>query len=122
MAQKRRKHPLDRKTGVAVFTPVRKGTEERLELRGDYRTFPASNAPGYHGTVQDLTSGTWYAVYGKPCGLPGCHCDAWVEEVPGPPTQAEPPARRTAADDDAGYRGLVEAVSGALQALFTIEG
>lgn len=85
---KRWKHPFDPKTGTAAFTPVLKATGRRLNLRVDYVTFPKTKAPGYHGTVQDLKSGTWYAVYGKPCSIPGCHCDAWAEEVDGPAMRA----------------------------------
>jgi hypothetical protein len=41
--------------------------------------------PGFHGHTQDLKAGKWYAVSGKDHGLPGCHCDAWVDEIPAPP-------------------------------------
>ena len=68
-------------TAALVFTPVLRSTGERLDLLVDFFAFPSSNAPGFHGNVQDLKSGKWYAVYGKACDLPGCNCDAWVEEL-----------------------------------------
>lgn len=84
MTTKRRKHPLDVKTGRLAFTPVLRATGERLDLVVDYATFPSSKAPGFHGYTQDLDSGQWYAVYGRECDIPGCHCDAWVEEIAAP--------------------------------------
>jgi hypothetical protein len=84
MKNRRRRQPFDRKTGRAVFTPVLRATGERLDLEVDYATFPRSNALGYHSQTQDLKSGKWYAVYGKECDIPGCNCDAWVEEIPDP--------------------------------------
>jgi hypothetical protein len=74
--QKYRRHPFDPKTGRAIFTPVLKATGQRLELEVAYASFPKTKAPGYHGTVQDLQTGKWYAVYGKECSIPGCNCDA----------------------------------------------
>ena len=53
-----------------------------MDLEVDYATFPRSKAPGFQGNTQDLKTGKWYAVYGKECDIPGCHCDAWVEELP----------------------------------------
>jgi hypothetical protein len=81
---KRRRFPLDLKTGRLVFTPVLRSTGQRLDLEVDYFTFPHSKAPGFHGNTRDLKTGQWYAVYGKDCDIPGCHCDAWVEEIPDP--------------------------------------
>ncbi len=77
-------HPLDIKTGRLLFTPVLRSTGERLHLEVDYTVFSRSKASGYHGNVQDLQSEKWYAVYGKECDIPGCNCDAWVEEVTPP--------------------------------------
>ena len=79
--KKRWKHPLNLKTGRCVFTPVLRSTGKRLNLEVDYSTFPKIKTLGYHGTVQDVKSGKWYAVFGKECDLPGCKCDAWVVEV-----------------------------------------
>jgi hypothetical protein len=84
MDSKRGRQPFDLKTGRAVFTPVLRATGERLELEVEYATFPRSSALGFHGNTQDLKSGRWYAVYGKECDLPGCACDAWVEEIAPP--------------------------------------
>jgi hypothetical protein len=81
---KRWKHPLDLKTGRLVFTPVLRATGERLDLVVDNATFPHSKAVGFHGYTQDLNSGQWYAVHGKECDIPGCCCDAWVEEIAAP--------------------------------------
>ena len=81
---KRRKFPLDLKTGRLVFTPVLRLTGERLDLVVDNASFPHSKASGFHGYTQDLNSGRWYAVYGKECDIPGCNCDAWVEEAEAP--------------------------------------
>ena len=81
MTNKRWKHPLDVKTGRLAFTPVLRETGERLDLEVDYESFPHSKASGFHGDTQDLKTGKWYAVYGKECDIPGCHCDAWVEEI-----------------------------------------
>jgi hypothetical protein len=77
-----RSFPLDLKTGRLAFTPVLRATGERLNLVVNVRTFPGSKSLGFHGHTQDLKTGTWYAVYGKECDIPGCHCDAWVEELP----------------------------------------
>jgi hypothetical protein len=82
--KRRRTQPIDIKTGRAVFTPVLRATGERLELEVEYATFPRSKALGFHGYTQDLISGKWYAVYGKECDIPGCNCDAWVEETSKP--------------------------------------
>ena len=79
---KRWRNPIDTKTERAVFTPVVRATGERLDLEVDYATFPRSKALGFHGRTQDLRSGKWYAVYGKECDIPGCNCDARVEEIP----------------------------------------
>jgi hypothetical protein len=84
MPRQRWKFPLDFKTGRLVFTPVLRATGERLHLVVDYASFPMSKAPGFHGRTQDLKTGQWYAIYGKDCDIPGCHCDAWVEEIPAP--------------------------------------
>ena len=84
MSRKRRSDPLDLKTGRLDFTPVHRTTGERLDLVVDVRSFPGSKASGFHGYTQDLDSGQWYAVYGKECDIPGCNCDAWVEEVTEP--------------------------------------
>jgi hypothetical protein len=65
MKNKQRRHPIDLKTGRAVFTPVLRETGERLDLEVDYASFPKSKSLGYHGRTQDLKSGKWYAVYGK---------------------------------------------------------
>jgi hypothetical protein len=81
MKAKRWRNPIDLKTGRAVFTPVLRTTEERLDLEVDYASFPWSKALGFHGRTQDLKSGKWYAVYGKECDIPGCNCDAWVGEI-----------------------------------------
>jgi hypothetical protein len=67
---KRWRHPLDPKTGRVMFTPVLRSSGERLELEVEYASFPRSSK--------------WYAVYGKECDIPGCNCDAWVEEIPAP--------------------------------------
>ena len=84
MKRKPWQHPLDSKTGRLAFTPVLLATGERLDLVVDYASFPRSKAPGFHGRTQDLKSGRWYALYGKECDIPGCHCDAWVEEIQPP--------------------------------------
>jgi hypothetical protein len=82
MSRKRWKHPLDVQTGRLAFTPVLRSTGKRLELEVDVATFPSSKSVGFHGITQDLNSGKRYAVYGKECDIPGCHCDAWIEELP----------------------------------------
>ena len=87
MSRKRTRHPLDVKTGRLEFSPILRATGERLDLVVDVLTFPSSKSPGFHGRTQDLKSGKWYAVYGKECDIPGCHCDAWVEELPGHPSE-----------------------------------
>jgi hypothetical protein len=84
MTRKRWQYPLDLKTGRLVFTPVLRATGERLDLEVDCASFPGSKAIGFHGKTQDLKSGKWYAIYGKECDIPGCNCDAWVEEIPAP--------------------------------------
>lgn len=81
---KHRSNPLDLKTGRLAFTPVLRATGERLYLEVDYRSFPSSKSTGLHGYTKDLQSGQWYAVYGKPCDIPGCYCDAWVEPISRP--------------------------------------
>src|SRR5262249_43323313 len=85
MDKKRWTHPLDLKTGRLRFTPMLRETGERLHLEVDYHSFPLSRESGYHGDVQDLLTGRWYAIFGKECDIPGCHCDAWVEEIAVPP-------------------------------------
>jgi hypothetical protein len=85
---KRWKFPLDLKTGRLAFAPVLRAMGERLDLVVDHAMFPYSKAPGFHGYTRDLNTGKWYAVYGKECDLPGCHCDAWVEEIS--PEEANP--------------------------------
>jgi hypothetical protein len=52
-------------------------------------SYPCDSALG-SGDTQDLKTGQWYAVNGKDCDLPGCRCDAWVEEVPAPDQAASP--------------------------------
>jgi len=69
MPRKRWKHPLDKKTGRVVFTPVLRSTGERLDLEVDYASFPRSKALGFHGYTQDVKIGQWYAVYGKECDI-----------------------------------------------------
>jgi hypothetical protein len=82
MSRIRWRHPLNVETGRLVFTPLCRSTGERMDLEVDYTTFPRSKAPGFQGNTQDLKTGKWYAIYGKECDIPGCHCDAWVEELP----------------------------------------
>jgi hypothetical protein len=84
MKSTRWQHPVNLKTGRAIFTPVLRATGERLNLEVDYVSFPRSNVLGFQGNTQDLKSGTWYAVYGKECDIPGCNCDAWVDEIESP--------------------------------------
>ncbi len=84
MKSRRWRHPVNHKTGRAIFTPVLRATGERLNLEVDYMSFPRSNVLGFHGNTQDLKSGKWYAVYGKECDIPGCNCHAWVEEIESP--------------------------------------
>jgi hypothetical protein len=87
MKRDRWKHPRYLKTGRLAFTPVLRSTGKRLDLEVDYESFPSPKAPGLHGQTQDLKTGQWYAVCGKECAIPGCHCDAWVEEIPVPERQ-----------------------------------
>jgi hypothetical protein len=82
MSRKRWQYPLDLKTGRLAFSPVLRSTGQRLDLVVDVASFPSSKLLGFHGLTQDIDSGKWYAVYGKECDIPGCNCDAWVEEVP----------------------------------------
>ena len=81
---KRWRHPLDPKTGRVMFTPVLRSSGERLELEVEYASFSRSSELGFHGHTQDLKPSKWYAVYGKECDIPGCNCDAWVEEILAP--------------------------------------
>jgi hypothetical protein len=121
MAKKRGNHPLDLKTGRAVFSPVLRSTGERLDLEVDYASFPRSKKLGFHGYTQNLKTGAWYAIYGKECDIPGCHCDAWVDELPGPPPDLKEPAGREQRGDNA-FRGLSKELGEAIRALLTIEG
>src|SRR5437773_1289821 len=90
--RKSRRHPLNLQTGVLLFTPVLRATGARLHLDVPYESFPASKALGYHGCVRDLRTGKWYAVYGKECSIPGCQCDAWVDEI-APPVDCMDPSQ-----------------------------
>jgi len=38
---------------------------------------------GYHGTITDRWTGQRWKVYGAPCSLPSCVCDAVVKPVEG---------------------------------------
>jgi hypothetical protein len=122
MAKKRKQHPLDVTTGRLAFTPVLRTTGDRLDLEVDGASFPQSNAPGFHGHTQDLKTGTWYAVYGKECDIPGCHCDAWVEEVPTPVSPAGRPLAMNAVSDDHAGEGLADELCDAIRSLLTIQG
>ena len=121
MARKRSASPLDLKTGRLAFTPVLRSTGERLDLEVDHATFPHAKHEGFHGYTQDLKTGKWYAVYGKECDIPGCRCDAWVDEVPHP-VAGQAPDHPSAAREDADHALGVDKLIGAIQTLLTIEG
>jgi hypothetical protein len=66
------------KDGFFNFTPMFNGERVRMRidevLAGD-----DTRGPGFHGYVVDLDTKQRYAVYGHPCGLPNCYCDARIE-------------------------------------------
>ncbi len=71
--------PLNFETGMVQFMPVDRRTGERLSLEIVYRTFPRNLE--YHGVIIDPATRRRYRVLGKECSVPGCNCDAWVEEL-----------------------------------------
>lgn len=62
-----------------TFTPVERSTGNRLDLTIADRDIPR----GRHWTrvVRDIPTGRLYRVWQKSCGLPGCLCDAYAEQI-----------------------------------------
>jgi hypothetical protein len=72
---------------LAICTPVLKNYFQRLRLDiteedADqlYCHWPR-RAGAVYGEVTDRNSGARSRIYGKPCGLRGCDCDAWAVEI-----------------------------------------
>lgn len=62
------------------FTPLFQG--QRVRMRVAPKTLEAiGRGEGYKGMVQDLDTQKVYSVYGRPCGVPHCYCDAEIVEV-----------------------------------------
>lgn len=68
------------------FTPIDRQTYERLELRIAKQNIPRGRR--WQRFVIDLNTGKRYRAWSKSCGLPGCLCDAFVEELKTPPAEA----------------------------------
>lgn len=61
------------------FTPVDHATDKRLDLLIDVPALPRGRR--WRMTVTDVRTGKRYRAWQKSCGLPGCLCDAFAEEV-----------------------------------------
>ena len=77
----------NRKPSDEMFTPVDRRTGTRLNLRIHKRDIPRGHR--WQRTVHELDTGKTYRAWGKSCGVPGCYCDAYVEEL-SPEPEAEP--------------------------------
>ena len=62
-----------------VFTPIDKMTGKRLSLRIKDDSI-VTRGPGYKGVVETI-DGIRYAVWGAPCDLPTCYCDATAKAL-----------------------------------------
>ena len=71
------------KQEVPVCTPVLWWSGERLRIEnpeyGD--NFDHTRGPGPKGIVTDPRSGQRYVLFGKPCDIDTCQCDAWAVEI-----------------------------------------
>lgn len=65
--------------GTRIFTPVHKRTGVRLRIpvRSDTQ-IPRGRR--WQTVIRDVRTGQLYRAWNKSCGLPGCMCDAYVEE------------------------------------------
>lgn len=72
---------------MSNFTPVLKGTQERLCLDVSPDDIAAlkhhyGRAGVFLGAVTDITTARKFNIHSKSCGL-DCCCDAWAKEVSG---------------------------------------
>lgn len=60
-----------------LFTPIIAGTGNRPTMHlSDKDYAKITRGMGYKGIVTNLDDGKRYRVYGRPCNLPTCFCDA----------------------------------------------
>ena len=68
---------------VPIYTPVLKSTGIRLRI--EYPIFEdgfiGGRRLGKKGILKDPATGKRYAISGKACNIPRCHCDAWAVEI-----------------------------------------
>ena len=86
------------------------------------RFFPVQTNQASTDMRKNLKTGKWYAVYGKECDLPGCHCDAWVDEVPIPSKDAGRVDAGSATRHNNGHALGLEKLVGEICGLLNIEG
>jgi hypothetical protein len=68
---------------VPIYTPVLKSNGVRLRIRNPIfeEGFRDERRLIKKGIIRDPETGNRYMIYGKACGLPNCHCDAWAVEI-----------------------------------------
>ncbi|MDZ4685273.1 MAG: hypothetical protein SH850_09295 [Planctomycetaceae bacterium] len=70
----------DAVAGTQIFAPVDFWSGVRLMLRISEQDIPRGRR--WRRTVVDLETGRRYRAWSASCDLPGCLCDAYVEEIP----------------------------------------
>jgi len=65
--------------GTRRLTPVDRSTGKRLELIIDNQEIPRGHP--WTRILVDHRTGKRFRLWQKSCGLPGCLCDAYAEEV-----------------------------------------
>jgi len=60
---------------MPLFTPFINGVRWSMEISDEDRE-KITRGLGRKGFVTDMKTGIQYEVFGAPCELPGCYCDA----------------------------------------------
>ena len=72
-------NPTATPSAPRIFTPVHRHSGNRLCLQIADRDIPRGRK--WTRIIEDQLNGTRFRAWHKSCGLPGCLCDAYVEEI-----------------------------------------
>ena len=60
---------------MAILTPILGNKRVRMSVSQADQD-KVTRGRGYKGIVTDKKTGKRYKIWGRPCNLPGCYCDA----------------------------------------------
>jgi hypothetical protein len=72
-------------TAAELLTPMLRGTDQRLSLRGEWIMggYERHRVGKFLGVFQVEGSTRRYRIFGADCSSPGCECDAEAEPTDG---------------------------------------